>query len=107
MSLSSPTSLAGTARRVLFQKVASRSFAAQTVLPEKDCSTITPPYARLTENLDRVRRLLGNRPLTLAEKILYSHVHEPERTLAGKTNIRGEYLQLRPQRVAMQDASAQ
>ena len=84
-----------------------RHLATHVPLPEKDCSTITPPYARLLENLQRVRSILRNKPLTLAEKILYSHIHEPERTLAGKTSIRGEYLQLKPQRVAMQDASAQ
>lgn len=76
---------------------------------EKDCSSITPPYSLLLEKLDRVRELLGNRPLTLAEKILYSHLHDPERSLGdGKKLVRGEtYLQLSPERVAMQDASAQ
>jgi homoaconitase len=48
------------------------------------------------------------RPLTLAEKILYSHLHDPEKTLAKGDIIRGEsYLLLSPERVAMQDASAQ
>jgi len=58
--------------------------------------------------LERVRELLNNRPLTLAEKILYSHLNDPEKSLSGGGKIRGEsYLQLTPQRVAMQDASAQ
>jgi homoaconitase len=44
----------------------------------------------------------------LAEKILYSHVHDPEKSFSGGGHIRGEaYLQLSPGRVAMQDASAQ
>jgi len=44
----------------------------------------------------------------LAEKILYSHLNDPEKSLADGGTIRGEaYLQLRPGRVAMQDASAQ
>lgn len=74
---------------------------------EKDCSTITPPYEALIENLGRVRSYL-NRPLSLAEKILYSHVTDPEQAFAAGGRIRGEsYLQLRPERVAMQDASAQ
>ncbi|KIK98812.1 hypothetical protein PAXRUDRAFT_823480 [Paxillus rubicundulus Ve08.2h10] len=74
---------------------------------QKDCSSITPPYAKLLEKLGLVRELLNNRPLTLAEKILYSHLNDPEKNLSGG-KIRGEtYLQLRPQRVAMQDASAQ
>ncbi|KAI0670073.1 aconitate hydratase [Trametes maxima] len=79
-----------------------------TALPQKDCSSITPPYSKLRQNLDTVRQILGRRPLTLAEKILYSHIHEPERTLASGGIKRGEtYLQLKPERVAMQDASAQ
>merc|ERR1712158_146492 len=45
-----------------------------------------------------------NRPLTLSEKILYSHLDEPE----SQDIVRGEsYLRLRPDRVAMQDATAQ
>ncbi|KAF5355703.1 hypothetical protein D9756_003945 [Leucocoprinus leucothites] len=65
------------------------------------------PYPFLIEKLERVRKVL-DRPLTLAEKILYSHVIDPEANLSGGGRIRGEtYLQLRPQRVAMQDASAQ
>ncbi|KAL1952132.1 hypothetical protein VTO73DRAFT_1281 [Trametes versicolor] len=86
-----------------------RSLATEaTSLPQKDCSSITPPYPRLLKNLATVSRILDNRPLTLAEKILYSHVHDPERTLASGGIKRGEtYLQLMPERVAMQDASAQ
>ncbi|KAI9475842.1 MAG: aconitate hydratase [Benjaminiella poitrasii] len=71
---------------------------------EKDCSSITPPYAKLTKNLDLVKRVLDHRPLTLAEKYVYSHLQNPEETIP----IRGEtYLKLKPDRVAMQDASAQ
>ncbi|KAF4623759.1 hypothetical protein D9613_001983 [Agrocybe pediades] len=82
-----------------------RSFATQVPL-EKDCTSITPPYNSLIQKLERVRKIL-NRPLTLAEKILYSHIIDPEASLSGNGRIRGEaYLQLRPERVAMQDASA-
>ncbi|RUS25829.1 aconitase family-domain-containing protein [Jimgerdemannia flammicorona] len=78
--------------------------ASTTTIPEKDCATITPPYQRLLQNLDKVRRVLDNRPLTLAEKIVYSHLSNPEETVP----VRGEtYLKLSPDRVAMQDASAQ
>ncbi|KAG8856928.1 aconitate hydratase [Tulasnella sp. 330] len=84
-----------------------RTLATYAPLPEKDCTSITPPYDTLLETLGRVRKVL-NRPLTLAEKILYSHLCNPEENLSGTGKIRGErYLQLRPQRVAMQDASAQ
>lgn len=85
----------------------SRYFATHTSLPEKDCSSITPPYHELLDKLARVRQIL-DRPLSLAEKILYSHLIDPERSLGGGGRIRGEaYLQLKPDRVAMQDASAQ
>lgn len=85
-----------------------RHFATHAPLPEKNCTSITPPYSALIEKLSLVRKLLNGRPLTLAEKILYSHLHDPEKSLAGGGHIRGEaYLQLSPERVAMQDASAQ
>jgi homoaconitase len=84
----------------------SRTLATQAPLPVRDCSQITPPYPILLAKLAVVRKHL-NRPLALAEKILYSHLYDPN-TLAGLTDVRGStYLQLRPQRVAMQDASAQ
>ena len=60
-----------------------------------------------------VRRILGpTRDLTLAEKILYSHLDNPEDSLLTNTqngaDIRGiANLKLKPDRVAMQDASAQ
>ena len=45
-----------------------------------------------------VKNRLG-RPLTLSEKVLYSHIDDP----AGQDIVRGEsYLRLRPDRVAMQ-----
>jgi homoaconitase len=85
-----------------------RSLATHAPFYEKDCSSITPPYAQLIEKWQYVRELLNNRPLTLAEKTLYSHLNDPEKSLSGGGKIRGEsYLQLTPQRVAMQDASAQ
>ncbi|KAJ3053779.1 Aconitate hydratase mitochondrial [Rhizophlyctis rosea] len=65
---------------------------------------VTPPYERLLNNLKTVKRELNDRPLTLAEKILYSHLADP----ASTKPVRGEtYLKLNPDRVAMQDASAQ
>jgi aconitate hydratase len=60
-------------------------------------------YANLAERVDVARRRLG-RPLTLTEKILFAHLLEP-----GRQPIkRGEsYADLCPDRVAMQDATAQ
>ena len=44
------------------------------------------------------------RPLTLSEKVVYSHLDHPK----NQEMERGEsYLLLRPDRVAMQDATAQ
>lgn len=61
------------------------------------------PYQQLSENLAIVRSRL-NRPLTYAEKILYSHLDDPH----GQEIVRGQsYLKLRPDRVACQDATAQ
>lgn len=60
-------------------------------------------YARSRERLTVVRKRLG-RPLTLAEKVLFGHLDDPEHQELepGKA-----YLALRPDRVAMQDATAQ
>lgn len=61
------------------------------------------PYEQLAKNLEIVKKRL-DRPLTLSEKVLYSHLDQPEtqEIERGKS-----YLRLRPDRVAMQDATAQ
>ena len=71
---------------------------------DETCSSVTPPYSKLVSNLKTVKHILDNEPLTLAEKILYSHLDNAEESLAaGKGNIRGQsYLKLNPDRVAMQ-----
>ncbi|KAG1490374.1 hypothetical protein G6F54_010768 [Rhizopus delemar] len=91
--------------RLIVRNALKRTFATQhNPVVEKDCSSITPPYAKLNKNLELVKRILDQRPLTLAEKIVYSHLTNPEETVP----VRGEtYLKLSPDRVAMQDASAQ
>jgi len=60
-------------------------------------------YSNYREKVKKVRRILG-RPLTFAEKVLYSHLWvEPLKELSrGK-----DYADLSPDRVAMQDATAQ
>jgi homoaconitase len=85
-------------------RVAKRSLATAVPLPIKDCTSITPPYPRLLETLSNVRDVLPRgTKLTLAEKILYSHLRNPEESLSGGGKVRGErYLKLRPDRVAMQ-----
>ena len=60
-------------------------------------------YDQTRQRLAVVRERLG-RPLTLAEKVLFGHLADP----AGQEFERGEAtLALRPDRVAMQDATAQ
>jgi aconitate hydratase len=60
-------------------------------------------YDTSRERLKTVRLRL-NRPLTLAEKVLYGHLDDPQ----GQELERGKsFLLLRPDRVAMQDATAQ
>lgn len=77
-----------------------------------DVTSRTPPYAKLIERLRDVRRILPGRSLTLAEKILFSHLDNVEESLLEGTrngeDVRGKAtLKLKPDRVAMQDASAQ
>jgi len=60
-------------------------------------------YKKTAERLAVVRKRL-NRPLTLAEKVMFGHLDDPQ----NQELIRGEsFLQLRPDRVAMQDVTAQ
>lgn len=69
-----------------------------------DLDMIKEVYARMAERVQAARALLG-RPLTLSEKILYSHLYDvlpPEPFARGKS-----YANFRPDRVAMQDATAQ
>jgi aconitate hydratase len=60
-------------------------------------------YEKMEARLGQVRARL-QRPLTLAEKIVYGHLDAPD----SAELVRGKsYLLLRPDRVAMQDATAQ
>ena len=74
-------------------------------MPEIESSPerVRRAYETTRRNLDVVRRRLG-RPLTLAEKVLYGHLAdaENERLEPGEA-----YIAVRPDRVAMQDATAQ
>jgi len=68
-----------------------------------DLDLIKKLYGALPSKVDAARKLVG-KPLTLAEKILYSHLFEtPTRAYErGK-----DYVDFAPDRVAMQDATAQ
>lgn len=60
-------------------------------------------YAKTRKNLEIIRKRLG-KPLTLAEKIVYGHLQDPQ----NQELERGKsFLMLEPDRVAMQDATAQ
>ncbi len=69
-----------------------------------DISMIKKVYEKMPSRIEAARKLLG-RPLTLAEKILYSHLHAEQKT---ENFERGKsYVDFSPDRVAMQDATAQ
>lgn len=69
-----------------------------------DIEMIKRVYAELPEKIAKARKLLG-RPMTYTEKILYGHLAE---ALPGAGYERGEsYVDFNPDRVAMQDATAQ
>ncbi|XP_076033676.1 aconitate hydratase, mitochondrial-like [Oratosquilla oratoria] len=79
------------------------AYAAQKVAMSHLDPGSEMPYEKLQDRLSVVKKRLG-RPLTLSEKVLYSHLDNP----SGQDIKRGEsYLRLRPDRVAMQDATAQ
>ena len=64
---------------------------------------ISRVYDTLDERVALWRERLG-RPLTLAEKILVNHLDDPTRSVMERGV---SYADLRPDRVAMQDATAQ
>jgi len=74
-----------------------------TVGPTTPIELIEEVYGRFPEAVAHGRRRLG-RPLTFAEKILFAHAADP----ATVGTARGvDYADYRPDRVAMQDATAQ
>ena len=69
-----------------------------------DIEMIKTVYAQMDERIAAARKVV-NKPLTLTEKILYSHLTEGN---ASKAYDRGKsYVDFGPDRVAMQDATAQ
>jgi aconitate hydratase len=69
-----------------------------------DIDMIRRVYAQFGEKVDQTRKFL-NRPLTLTEKILYAHLSGE---LPNQPFERGKsYVDFTPDRVAMQDATAQ
>ena len=69
-----------------------------------DIEMIKAVYERYPERIEAARKVV-NKPLTLAEKILYAHLFDGN---ASEAYQRGKsYVDFAPDRVAMQDATAQ
>ena len=69
-----------------------------------DIDMIKQVYSNVAERVDAARKITG-KPLTLAEKILYSHLWGGNPT---KAFTRGkDYVDFAPDRIALQDATAQ
>lgn len=69
-----------------------------------DLDLIKSVYEKIPRHIDEARKFLG-RSLTLSEKILYSHLYEHLPTSAYRRME--DYVNFAPDRVAMQDATAQ
>jgi len=69
-----------------------------------DLEMIESFYKRLDSTISELRKKLKH-PLTLSEKILYTHIYRQSQARSYKRGI--DYVDFRPDRVAMQDATAQ
>ena len=69
-----------------------------------DIEMIKKVYTQMEERVDAARKAVG-KPLTLSEKILYSHLWDG-RTEKGFTRGK-DYVDFAPDRIACQDATAQ
>lgn len=69
-----------------------------------DLNLIKKVYSELPEKVNQAKKLL-NRPMTYAEKILYAHLFETQKP--GSFSRGSDYVDFAPDRVAMQDATAQ
>jgi aconitate hydratase len=68
-----------------------------------DLDLIKKLYGEMPSKVDAARKLVG-KPLTLAEKILYAHLFTPPTRAYSRGK---DYVDFAPDRVAMQDATAQ
>lgn len=69
-----------------------------------DAEMIRNVYQSLPERVNKAREILS-RPMTLTEKILYAHLYAGEAINAFERGV--DYVNFSPDRVAMQDATAQ
>jgi aconitate hydratase len=78
-------------------------YSIKFVMMFLDKKSVNEVYIKLVDQVNYARKIL-NRPLTLTEKILYAHLAGP----ILKDFKRGtDYVDFNPDRVAMQDATAQ
>ena len=69
-----------------------------------DIEMIKSVYSKMASRVDKAREIVG-KPLTLSEKILYSHLWDGT---PSKAFVRGkDYVDFAPDRIACQDATAQ
>src|SRR4051794_12701301 len=83
--------------------VRTEHLMAETVGPTTPIELVERAYARAAEQITVARRRVG-RPLTFAEKVLFAHADNAE-TIGLERGV--DYVDYRPDRVAMQDATAQ
>lgn len=69
-----------------------------------DIEMIKAVYSKFPSRVDAARKAVG-KPLTLTEKILYAHLTEGEANSSFERGV--SYVDFNPDRVAMQDATAQ
>ena len=69
-----------------------------------DINIIKEVYRQMPGRIEKARQLVG-RPLTLSEKILYSHLWDDNTTKAYQRGK--DYVDFAPDRIALQDATAQ
>jgi aconitate hydratase len=70
-----------------------------------DIDMIKAVYERYPERIAAARKAVNNKPLTLSEKILYTHLWDGNATQEYERGA--SYVDFAPDRVAMQDATAQ
>ena len=68
-----------------------------------DLKTVTETYSKYINSIPKAREFF-NRPLTYTEKILFSHLSEPLESIPNRTK---SFCSIKPDRIAMQDATAQ
>jgi len=88
----------------LFKIVKTKSILQKNINMAFDIEMIKKVYSQMVDRVDKARKITG-KPLTLSEKILYSHLWNGDTTQAFKRGK--DYVDFAPDRIACQDATAQ